>query len=97
MEAGADLDYPSKVTGFSAMAMAAKRGDAVMVHHLLDLGASAAMPVKYKKVGSAGFSAAAGDAAGEVLFPNETEDESKARRRATRSLGFHGPSNFVSA
>ena len=31
---GIDLDYPSRATGLSALALACKRGDPVMVHHL---------------------------------------------------------------
>ena len=32
---GIDLDYPARATGLSALALACKRGDPVMVHHLL--------------------------------------------------------------
>ena len=31
---GIDLDYPARATGLSALALACKRGDPVMVHHL---------------------------------------------------------------
>ncbi|KAJ8609178.1 hypothetical protein CTAYLR_008428 [Chrysophaeum taylorii] len=43
-EARADVDYVSRRTGLSALALASKRDDAVMVHHLLDLGASVVPP-----------------------------------------------------
>ena len=77
VEAGVAIDYPSRVTGASAMALAAKRGDAVMVHHLIDLSASTAMPFKYKKVGSAGAKAS-GEGFGD-LFPGEDEAATRAR------------------
>lgn len=52
-----DLDYPSKRTGLSALALACKRGSAAMVHHLLDLGASPMLPRKYAIVGLLGATA----------------------------------------
>lgn len=54
-----DLDYPSKLTGLSALALACKRGSAAMVHHLLDLGASPLLPRKYAIVGLLGTTASA--------------------------------------
>mmetsp|Transcript_16919 Transcript_16919/g.60049 ORF Transcript_16919/g.60049 Transcript_16919/m.60049 type:complete len:822 (-) Transcript_16919:843-3308(-) len=53
-----DVDFPSRQTGLSAMALAAKRGDLVMLHHLFDLDASPALPIKYKVLGTPGFKAA---------------------------------------
>ena len=73
---GIDLDYPSRATGLSALALACKRGDPVMVHHLLDLGASALMPFAHKKCGSQ--KTEKGDYV--PLFERETQEEYESRR-----------------
>jgi hypothetical protein len=73
---GIDLDYPSRATGLSALALACKRGDPVMVHHLLDLGASALMPFAHKKCGT--LQKTNDDYV--PLFERETQEEYESRR-----------------
>lgn len=79
-EAGVLLDYPARATGFSGLALAARRGDAVMVHHLLDLGASASMPFAYKRIGATIASTA------EPLFQGESPEQFSKRSFVTPPL-----------
>ena len=78
---GVDLDYPSRATGLSALALACKRGDPVMVHHLLDLGVSALMPFTHKTCGTKVVEGSRpGTAEAYVpLFEKETQEEFESR------------------
>lgn len=79
---GVDLDYPSRATGLSALALACKRGDPVMVHHLLDLGVSALMPFTHKTCGTKVVEGSRPGTAEAYmpLFEKETQEEFETRR-----------------